>query len=83
MTPDQAATAIRKSAGRPFGCTFIKADGSVREMWCRYAEVQPVKQHRNHAGVITVWDDLANGWRSIPISRLTHVRIDGQNEEVK
>ena len=36
MTPTQAETAIRNSAGRFFTCVFIKADGSRREMVAPY-----------------------------------------------
>jgi WYL_2, Sm-like SH3 beta-barrel fold len=82
MTPDQAAAAIRSSAGRFFTCTFVKLDGSVREMSARWCVARPVKEHREREGCLTVFDDLEQGWRTIRIDRLTAICIDGQREEV-
>ena len=82
VTAEQAAERIRRSAGRFFGCSFIKADGKPREMWCRYAEVQKVSQHRECETAITVWDDHKKAYRSIPIARLHALRIDGETMEV-
>jgi hypothetical protein len=82
MTRDQAAVAIRKSGGRFFGATFTKANGEVREMLCSYREVAPVKQHREHTDVIAVWDEDKKAYRSIPLERLTQLRIDGKCEEI-
>lgn len=83
MTPTQAADAIRNSAGRFFGCTFIKANGERRVMWCRYATVEEVKEHRERPGLLTVHDFEKKAWRSIPIARLQELRIDGKTEEVR
>jgi len=82
MTPNQAADAIRRSAGRFFTCTFVKLDGTTREMSARYCEARPVKEHRERAGCLTVWDDLEEGWRTIRIDRLTAICIDGKSEAV-
>ncbi len=83
MTPTQAEAAIRNSAGRFFACTFIKTNGDQRVMRCRYATVLEVQEHRERPGVLTVYDDEAKGWRSIPIARLQELRIDGVAEEVR
>lgn len=82
MTPTQAEIAIRNSAGRFFTCVFIKADGSRREMVARYCEAEPVKEHRDRAGVVTVFDDGIRQYRSIRPDRLIQISIDGKREEV-
>ncbi len=82
ITREQAAELIRRSAGRFFSCTFVKANGDVREMRCRYAEVKKVGQHREHPDVITVHDDAIKNWRSIPLARLQQLRIDGEILEI-
>jgi hypothetical protein len=82
MTPDQAADAIRNSAGRFIGCDFIKADGTPRVMRCRWAVVEEVKEHRERAGCLTVWDIEKKAWRSIRIDSLIAIRIDGKSEAV-
>lgn len=84
MTPQELEQKIRKSAGRDFRCTFIKADGSEREMWARYAVVRPVSQHREEVpGRVTVWDCQVEQWRTIIVARVTYARIDGCHEEVR
>ena len=86
MTPEQAAAAIRSSAGRFFGCTFIKrTDGSRREMWCRFATVGGLKggNRRSSDDLIVVWDDHKKAYRSIPVDGLVEIRIDGKSEEVR
>ena len=82
ITAEQAAALIRRSGGRFFGCSFVKADGKPREMWCRYAELQKVGQHRERETAITVWDDHKKAYRSIPIARLSELRLDGEILEV-
>src|SRR5215813_2011068 len=56
--------------------------GELREMRCRYAEMVAVGEHRESDTTITVWDDEKNAWRSIPLTRLTELRIDGERLEV-
>ena len=84
MTPAQAATALRSSAGQNW-CAFIKQDGTRRDMRFRFQEVGALKGtgRRQSDAVVTVWDDDANGYRSIPIERLLWVVIDGKREEVR
>ncbi len=82
MTPTQAETAIRNSAGRFFTCVFVKADRSRREMIARYCEAEPVKEHRERCGVVTVFDDGIREYRSIRPDRLIQISIDGKCEEV-
>jgi len=56
--------------------------GELREMRCRYAEMVAVGEHRESDTTITVWDDEKSAWRSIPLARLTELRIDGERLEV-
>ena len=41
-----------------------------------------VGEHRESDTTITVWDDEKSAWRSIPLTRLTELRIDGERLEV-
>lgn len=82
MTPDEAADKIRNSAGRFFTCTFVKLDGTKREISARYCVARPVKEHRERPGCVTVFDDIAADWRTIIIDRLVQICIDGKFEEV-
>src|SRR5262249_33624192 len=52
--------------------------GELREMRCRYAEMVAVGEHRESDTTITVWDDEKSAWRSIPLARLSELRIDGR-----
>src|SRR5215468_5459395 len=52
--------------------------GELREMRCRHAEMVAVGEHRESDTTITVWDDEKSAWRSIPLARLTELRIDGR-----
>src|SRR5215813_7083069 len=54
--------------------------GELRD--CRYAEMVAVGEHRESDTTITVWDDEKSAWRSIPLARLTELRIDGERLEV-
>ena len=80
---EEAAARIRRSGARYGGVTFIKADGSVREMWFQYGRMRPVKEHVDRPGCLTVWDRHKEEWRSIPIARLLELRMDGTTEEVE
>jgi len=86
ITPQQASRLIRATAGRFFGCTFIKrSNGEVREMWCRFAEVGELKGtgRKTTDSLIVVWDQDKHAWRSIPVEGLTELRIDGVTFEVR
>ncbi len=83
MTPAAAAKAIRNSADQNW-CEFTKKDGSRRVMRFRFGVVGKIKGTGQPIGPgsIRVWDDDANGYRTITIDRLIWVVIDGKREEV-
>jgi hypothetical protein len=81
----EASDLIRASAGRFFGCTFVKrTNNDVREMWCRFAEVGELKGglRRTTDDLIVVWDDHKQAYRSIPVEGLLELRIDGEELKV-
>jgi hypothetical protein len=82
ISQDEAAELIRRSAGRYFSCTFTKADGTTREMHCRWCTAREVKEHRERIGCVTVFEDAVEDWRTICLARLHELRIDGKTFEV-
>jgi hypothetical protein len=84
MTPNEAAAAIRGSAGQCW-CEFTKADGSRRVMRFRHQAVGPIKGTGRPApdNVIRVWDDDANGYRTITPERMHWLDTNGKREEVR
>lgn len=85
ITRKQARDLIRNSSGRFFGATFVKrTTGEKREMWCRFAEVGELKggERRTTDDLIVVWDDHKKAYRSIPMERLTELRIDGEAHKI-
>ncbi len=85
MTPTQAASAIRTSAGQCW-CSFEKKDGTQRVMRFRHEVVGPIKgtgTQLDRQSQIRVWDDDANGYRTITVERLRWLDVDGKREEVR
>ncbi len=85
MTPTQAATAIRTSAGQCW-CEFTKKDNTSRVMRFRYAVVGEIKAASGRISTpnqICVWDDDANGYRTITVDKLIWLDVDGKREEIR
>ena len=85
MTPTQALDAIRNSAGQCW-CAFEKKDGTRRDMRFRFEAVGEIKgtgARSTNQNQIRVWDDDANGYRTITADRLIWLDVDGKREEIR
>lgn len=88
ITPQQAKELINQSKGHIFSVSFIKKDGTLRNMVCRNG----VKKGVTGAGMnynpadhdlLTVYDMAKNEFRSIPLNRLHRVKVDGLERSVE
>lgn len=83
----QLRSAIRSLAGGSiFGVRFIKrTDGEIRDMVCRLGASNKVKGDAGNGpaydpiekGLLPVWDMQKDGFRSIPLDNIIHVKIKG------
>lgn len=78
---------IESSGSHIFKATFIKADGSYREMVCRRhvskgvtGALAPGKRIAEDKAndCLTVYDMQADGFRRIPLDRLLSLKCEGQ-----
>lgn len=78
--------------GKVFSTVFIKKDGTVREMLCRFGVkgyLKGGKWANGHAGkpehhwLAIVFDMKKKSYRSVPVDRLRRIKIDGQEYEVE
>ena len=70
--------------GQFFGVTFVKADGSIREMNCRKGVKKYLKGgeatyngKNKNAGNIGVYDMVTGDYRCFNINRLQKLRVGG------
>jgi len=86
VTVDKAKDMIIATNGKVFGVTFIKKDGSRREMSCRLG----VKSHLAggelkydpfERGLIPVYD-MNKGYRMVNLNTLQRISINGQTYNV-
>lgn len=81
---EQLVTIIKELAENSiFGATFVKKDGTVRDMVCRLGvkkgtngkglNFEPVER-----GLLPVFDMKSQGFRMINLSTLTELRIKGK-----
>lgn len=87
ITIEHAERLIKSTNGSIFAVTFVKKDGSIREMNCRLG----VKKHLKGGvqafepaeyGLLTVFDLKKNEYRMINLSTLYRVTVDGQTFKV-
>ncbi len=87
ITREYAEKLIRSSNGAIFSVSFVKADGSYRDMTCRTG----VRKGVNGKGLAfepsdydlkTVYDVQAKGFRMINLDSLYRLTMDGQTFEV-
>lgn len=80
------ADLVKQTNGRFFGITFVKQDGSIREMNARigvrkYLKNDPsaVIQEKSdkQKNTLTVFDRKLKAYRSINMDRILSVRING------
>jgi hypothetical protein len=83
ITRAELPDAIRNSAGQCW-CEFTKLDGTRRVMRFRFEPVGPIKGTGKPIaeGQIRVWDDDANGYRTITIARTHWVDLGAGKQEI-
>ncbi|MAH47140.1 hypothetical protein CMI37_15035 [Candidatus Pacearchaeota archaeon] len=80
ISKEQAKDIIYNQRGKIFGATFIKKDGSIRDMNCRTGVAKYLKGgHKlyNYGNLICVFDLKNKGYRTINIDTLRSLRIKG------
>lgn len=84
-----AMAVINSTRGGFFGVTFIKKDGSIRNMTCRKGvyKVQELKGKpstvdRPDTPYVTVWDVVKRAYRVINLTTLQTIRFNGTEYEV-
>lgn len=87
ITKEQAKEMIFASKGKIFTATFVKKDGTIREMTCR----REVKKGVKGVGLaydpakfelIPVFDMKKEGFRMIQAKTITNLNINGEKFEV-
>ena len=66
MTKNQLRILIENN---PQKVVFVKKNGEVRTMYAAYPEFRPYEKDN----LLTVWDIVADGWRTINIDTLQSV----------
>lgn len=87
ITREAAAALMRQTNGHVFSVTFIKKDGSERDMTCRLG----VKKHLRGGeraydpadyDLLCVFDMAKEAYRSISLNTLKRVKVEGTEYEV-
>ena len=74
---------LDSTRGRFFGVTFVKADGTLRNMTCRtgvskHTSGRGLKYNARERGNVIVWDTSVKGYRTIKLDRLISLRFGGK-----
>ena len=74
---------VQSTRGRFFGVTFVKADGSLRNMTCRigvskHVSGRGLKYNPTDRGNVIVWDTSVKSYRTIKLDRLISLRFSGK-----
>ena len=89
ISPEEVTSILDGSNGRFMGVTFVKrGDNTVRMMNCRRGVKKGIKaggtaKDRRRRGLYTVYDMVAKGWRSINISGIHMIRMNGTEYRVR
>jgi len=77
---------IKTTKGKIFSCTFIKKDGSIRNMVARVGVHKNLKGGKNGQSsknsLVTVFDMLNGGYRMINLETITTLKIRGMHYQV-
>ena len=74
--------------GAVFAVTFVKKDGTVRKMLCRFGVKSYLKGGEwangqagkpEHHWIAVVFDMEKQGYRSVPVNRLRQMKVGGQS----
>jgi hypothetical protein len=73
---------ISTAGNHIFSVKFVKKDGSIRDLTCRFGVHTPLKgggesttSHKNN--LMTVWDVQARGYRCVNLDTVISAKIDG------
>ena len=87
ITKKQAEKLIKSTYGTFFGVSFIKSDGTQRNMSCRLGvskgvngKGQPFKPA--DYGLLTVWDTAKRAHRMVNLKTLYKLNVDGKSYQV-
>ena len=72
--------------GKVFGATFIKKDGSIRNINCRTGVVKHLKggeKRYNYDNLLCVYDMQNKGYRTINIDTLKQLRTGGNTYHIE
>ena len=84
-TVSQMRAILDSTAGKVFSVSFVKKDGSVRDMVCRN-EVSKgtsggVAGHAHKEELYTVWDMQAAGFRCVNLTTVKRIKCGELNKE--
>lgn len=78
---------IRETKGKIFSCSFIKKDGTVRNMVARLGVYRNLKGGKSSASsknsLVTVFDMLNGGYRMINLETIITLKVIGTHYQVK
>lgn len=82
ITIENAAKLIKSTNGRIFSASFVKKDGSSREMTCRLGVKKHLKGGElaydpSEYDLMTVFDLQKNQYRMINLDTITSITVDG------
>jgi WYL_2, Sm-like SH3 beta-barrel fold len=83
VTVEYAERLIKSTRGAFFGVSFVKTDGSVRDMVCRLGVTKGIKgtgmaYEPREQGLLPVFDVSKDSYRMINLNTLRRVTVDGQ-----
>lgn len=87
ITKEHAEKLIKSTNGAFFSVSFLKADGTLRDMTCRLGVSKGVKgvgmayDPKEH-DLLTVFDVQKNDYRMIRLETLKRVTVDGRSYTV-
>lgn len=87
ITKEYAEKLIKSTRGTFFSVSFVKADGSLRDMVCRLGVSKGVNGkgqsfEPKEYDLLTVWDTQKRAHRMIRLDTLRRVTVDGQSFNV-
>lgn len=82
----KTAEVIKKTKGKIFSCSFIKKDGTIRNMVARLGVHKSLKGGKSSASnknsLVTVFDMLNGGYRMINLETIITLKVRGTHYQV-
>lgn len=77
---------IKETKGKIFSCSFIKKDGTIRNMVARLGVRKDLKGGRSNSSsknsLVTVFDMLNGGYRSINLETIITLKVKGTHYQI-